>query len=93
MENRPLPGPTVDPLGIVRYPTGYAGAPRAYGPGLRLGAAALLVVFALVVVVSTGVSLGRYCLTSDGANVSRLAPWIDGRGEVPATPQHPPSGS
>ena len=66
----------VDPIGIVRYPEDYHPRPRQYGSGIRAIAAVLLGVFFTVVVVSTGVSLGAYCLTSDGANFSHLLPWL-----------------
>ena len=78
--------PTVDPIGIVRYPKGYAAAPRRYSAGLRGLASLLLIVFAVVVTVTTGVSLGRYCLTSDGGDTAALAPWLG----VPSAPNPDP---
>ena len=75
----PLASPEVDAVGIVRYPDGYAGTPRTYGRGLRFTALAVLAVFVTVVIISTGVSLGRYCLTSDGADLSTLLPWMDAK--------------
>jgi hypothetical protein len=38
----------------------------------RVVATAVLAIFALVVTVTTVVSLGSYCLTSDGSNASGL---------------------
>jgi hypothetical protein len=38
----------------------------------RTVAAIIAVVFALVVVSTTVISLGRYCLTSDGGNTREL---------------------
>lgn len=61
----PVELPRIDPVGIVRYPEGYEGAPRAYSRGLRAVTLAVLVAFALVMVVTTGLTLGRYCLTTD----------------------------
>ena len=78
MELPPPSGPRVDPIGIVRYPEGFEATPRVYGRRLKTTAVVMLVIFSLVVVVTTGVSLGRYCLTSDGADVSGLVPWLFG---------------
>lgn len=75
-----LQAPHVDPIGLVRYPTDYEGRPRRYSKGLRLVAFMVLVVFAGVVVVTTGVSLGAYCLTSDAGNYAALADWLAGAG-------------
>ncbi|HEX2574117.1 MAG TPA: hypothetical protein VH877_31515 [Polyangia bacterium] len=64
--------PRVDAIGIVRYPPGYQPSERPRSPVLRLVAAVLLMVFLVVVVATTAISLGRYCLTSDGADTSAL---------------------
>ena len=74
----PLSGPSVDPIGIVQYPDGFTAPPRQYSSSLRVISGLVLAVFAVVVIVSTGVSLGAYCLTSDGANTATLQPWLDG---------------
>lgn len=79
METERPPPPTVpvvDPIGIVRYPEGHAVAARGYAPRTKAMAWAMLVVFGLVVVVTTGASLGHYCLTSDGADLSALSPFF-----------------
>lgn len=76
MEPRPPSLPHVDAVGIVRYPNGHEGKARAYSSRVKAMAWAMLLVFGLVVVVSTGVSLGTYCLTSDGANLTDLQPWL-----------------
>jgi len=39
---------------------------------MRVAAAAVIVVFALVATVTTVVSVGRYCITSDGGNTADL---------------------
>lgn len=39
---------------------------------VRIAAAAVAVVFALVATVTTVVSIGRYCITSDGGNTAAL---------------------
>ena len=64
--------PRVDAIGIVRYPPGYQPSARQRSPILRLVAGVMLMVFLVVVVVTTAISLGRYCLTSDGADTSAL---------------------
>ncbi len=66
----------MDPIGVVRYPKGYSAQPRRYPASIQRLAWLMLVVFSLVVVITTGVSLGSYCLTSDGADVARLQPWL-----------------
>jgi hypothetical protein len=39
---------------------------------VRIAAAAVVVIFAVVATVTTVVSVGRYCLTSDGGNTAAL---------------------
>ena len=60
--------PHVDPVGILRRPAGYAMRVRTYSGAQRGLAIALLSAFAFVVVATTVLSLGAYCLTSDGEN-------------------------
>jgi hypothetical protein len=64
--------PSVDPVGLTRTPRGYLEAPRHYPPVQRGLAALLLAVFSAVVVATTALSLGGYCLTSDGENTRGL---------------------
>ena len=64
--------PTVDAIGIVRYPEGYRPTLRPRSRPLRIAACVMLVLFAAVAVSTTVVSLGRYCLTSDGADATGL---------------------
>ncbi len=64
--------PRVNPIGIVEVPNGYDATPRRYPKPLRWLATAVLVAFALVTITTTVVSLGQYCLTSDGSNVQHL---------------------
>lgn len=59
--------PRVSPVGVVELPP-EPGTPRHYPHGLRLVAALVLAGFLVVTVVSTVVSLGRYCLTSHAGN-------------------------
>lgn len=64
--------PRVDPVGLVEVPEGYTARPRRLPLPLRLVAAGVLLAFGLVGTVTTVVSLGRYCLTSDATSPSPL---------------------
>lgn len=72
----PTATPRVDPTGRVHYPEGYVGHPRRYGTWTRALALAMLLIFGGVVIVTTGISLGRYCLTSDAGDLTSLTPWL-----------------
>lgn len=80
-----LGGPIVDPVGRLRYPDGWSGTPRVYSPRTRMLAGALLMAFLGVVVVTTGVSLGGYCLTSHGGDYRALSGWLADTSERAAT--------
>lgn len=60
--------PRVNAVGLVEHPEGYEVSPRGYPGWLRAVAVAVLAVFVLVVLVTSAVTLGEYCLTSDGAD-------------------------
>jgi hypothetical protein len=64
--------PRVNAVGIVEYPEGYVAAPRRVPPVVRVAAALLIALFGFVVVTTTVVSVGSYCLTSDGGDVREL---------------------
>ncbi len=64
--------PRINPVGLTEIPPGFQARRRRYSLAARVVATALLAVFMLVVTVTTVVSLGSYCLTSDGANTSGL---------------------
>ncbi|MEM8997519.1 MAG: hypothetical protein AAGF23_22230 [Acidobacteriota bacterium] len=64
--------PKVNAVGLVEYPDDYVAAPRSYGRGLRVAALLFLCFFAAVTVGSTVLSLGAYCLTSDGGDTRAL---------------------
>ena len=64
--------PRVNPIGLTEIPPGFQARRRRYSLTARVVATAVIVVFALVATVTTVVSLGSYCLTSDGSNASRL---------------------
>jgi len=67
-----MEAPRVSPVGVVETPNGYSRTPRELPPALRFGAAALLLVFGVVVVSTTVRSLARYCLTSQASAASPL---------------------
>ncbi len=62
--------PRVNPIGILENPLG--GSPRQASRGVRVLASIVLVIFALATVISTVVSLGAYCLTTEPGDVRRL---------------------
>jgi len=64
--------PRVNPVGLTEIPPGFQSRRRRYSLTARVVATVVLAVFALVVTVTTVVSLGSYCLTSDGSNTSGL---------------------
>ena len=59
-------------MGLTRRPEGYVATPRDYSRGQRAVATLSLTAFATVVVATTVLSLGAYCLTSDGENTRGL---------------------
>ena len=70
-DDRPDPErllPRVSPLGILEPGQGEGGSPRIYPRGMRLAALAVLAIFLSVVVVTTALSLGAYCLTTDAGS-------------------------
>ena len=64
--------PRVNAVGITDYPDGYAATPRRAPLAIRIVAAVLIALFGFVVVSTTVVSVGNYCLTSDGGDVRAL---------------------
>ncbi len=66
--------PRVSPVGVVEHPPGYATSARALPRPMRLAAAGILVAFLSVVAVTTAMSGGRYCLTSNAGSPSPLHP-------------------
>jgi hypothetical protein len=77
----------VSSVGLTEMPPGFQARRRCHSLTARAVATAVLAVFILVVTVTTVVSLGSYCLTSDGSNTSglpqthlSLQPWQIGAG-------------
>jgi len=64
--------PRVSSVGLTEIPPGLQARRRRYSLIARVVATAVLAIFALVVTVTTVLSLGSYCLTSDGSNTSGL---------------------
>jgi len=64
--------PRVNPVGLLEAPADLARTPRRFSAPLRLLAATLLVLFLLGTMVTTVVSLGRYCLTTDSTDTRAL---------------------
>lgn len=66
--NAPLGGPRPNAVGVLEYPEGYEASPRTYSRGLRWGALVFLALFVGITVITSVISLGAYCLTSDGGD-------------------------
>ena len=66
--------PHANPVGIAVTPEGFSQRPRCYGSAVRIAAGLLLGTFLAVVCVTTAVSLGKYCLTTDAENTTSLPP-------------------
>ena len=64
--------PRVNPIGLLETPSEFARTPRRFSRPLRLLASLLLVLFLLGTMVTTVVSLGRYCLTTDSTDTRAL---------------------
>jgi hypothetical protein len=64
--------PRVNPIGLLETPADLAATPRRFSRPLRLLAGLLLALFLLGTMVTTVVSLGRYCLTTDSTDTRTL---------------------
>lgn len=64
--------PRVNPIGILETAPEFTAVPRRYSGRLRLLAVLLLALFFAATVVTTVISLGQYCLTTDAANTRAL---------------------
>jgi len=64
--------PRVNPIGLFEAPPDFHSEPRRFSRRSRLLAATLLLLFLGATLVTTTVSLGRYCLTSDAADTRAL---------------------
>jgi len=64
--------PRVNPIGILETSPDMVSSPRRFSRRLRLLAGLLLALFFLGTVVTTVVSFGRYCLTTDATDTRAL---------------------
>jgi hypothetical protein len=74
--------PRVNSVGITEHPEGFEAAPRRFSPSQRAFAWVLLLFFLAVTVVTSTVSLGRYCLTTDAADTRALPAGLQSDGSV-----------
>lgn len=64
--------PRVNPVGLVEHPEDYTSTPRQRPLWLRGLVLILLLIFGGVTLVTTVVSLGQYCLTSNTGDTRNL---------------------
>lgn len=64
--------PRVDPVGVLEIPSDFVARPSSRPLRTRIAAAALVVAFFSVTVVTTALSLGGYCLTTEASRPSPL---------------------
>jgi hypothetical protein len=67
-----MKAPYVNAVGLTEYPQEFSGRARRVSLRLRLLAAMLIFVFGFVVVSTSVISIGNYCLTSDGGDTRDL---------------------
>jgi len=66
--------PRVNAVGLVEQPEQSGREPRKYTRWQRWAVFTLLILFVAATLVTTTVSLGSYCLTTDGGD-TRALPW------------------
>jgi hypothetical protein len=64
--------PYVNSVGISVIPASLAISPRHRTLGVRIIAAFMLMIFGFAVLSTTVLSVGSYCLTSDGGDIRNL---------------------
>jgi hypothetical protein len=67
-----MEAPHVNAIGLTVSPEQCPARPRGLPRRLRIAAAALAILFAVTVVSTSVVSMGAYCLTSDGGDTREL---------------------
>jgi hypothetical protein len=86
--------PTVDAVGLVHHPSGWTPSSEGGGSGRRSLAFTVALLFALVTLATGVLSLGAYCLTSDGGDGRALAAVRGSAGPSPAEgPSDAPAGA
>ena len=73
--------PKVNAVGVLEYPDDHEAAPREYSSVQRFFATVLLLFFFAVTVVTSALTLGAYCLTTDGTDGRVLEVWNAAREE------------
>lgn len=84
-----MEAPRVNPVGLVETPSDYEAAPRGFSPLQRFFAGFLLLLFAAATIGTSILSLGAYCLTSDGGDTRALAESVRLRKAEPGEPPAP----
>jgi len=69
----PLDVPFVDAVGVVHAPVGWGQQVAGASPRRRSLAMVVAAIFAAMTLATGALSLGAYCLTSDGADGRRIA--------------------
>lgn len=64
----PLPTPRINPVGVLEVPAGYVQGTGQHRPWIRRLAWVFLALFASVTITTSILTLGAYCLTSDGGD-------------------------
>jgi len=64
--------PHINPVGLLEKPAETSESPRRFSFRLRLLAGIFVLLFLLVTLATTVTSLGRYCLTTDAADIRTL---------------------
>ncbi len=84
--------PRISPVGIVEYPDDYEASPRGFSRPIRVFASLLLGFFFAATVITGALSVGAYCLTSDGGDTRALQAGIERlNGSAPDAP--PPTAA
>lgn len=68
LEDMPLPTPRINPVGMLEVPEGYVHGTGSHPPWIRRMAWVFLALFASVTITTSILTLGAYCLTSDGGD-------------------------
>ena len=65
---QPLPTPRINAVGVLEVPEGYVHGTGSHPPWIRRLAWFFLALFASVTITTSILTLGAYCLTSDGGD-------------------------
>jgi hypothetical protein len=70
----PLDVPFVDAVGVIHAPAGWSRQAAGASPRRRSLAMVVAAIFAAMTLATGALSLGAYCLTSDGPDARQAAP-------------------